>query len=368
MSLTLLSNAQLISSNIYLTNGLNQTGNATLSISPGNSFLLRYYYITQSNSQNTLINQWGDSNINLSLSFNQTFSNISLSYSSNVVLSNSSYPFTNSSNLVAIRQTLNYCKIYVNDVQYLNYSLLNDVNPTSGNFQWKGMSLNSSSNIITGINLDTAFTVSNNSEFLGDIKVSGEIVNVGIQALSNCCTVNYSNLNLLSNLNNSFSNDIYGRNFQNSNNFTNYSTSNIMFPIINFSSNASVYSSNQFPLYTQSTILSNTNFPQKNWSSNTAYWSSNNYSNYSYSNIVFPIINSSSNTSYWSSNYLSNVSTTINYSSNMGNSNLAKIIALSNQQITNYIYCSNIDFYTSNSTVFSSNSGGFASNVGGAFF
>jgi hypothetical protein len=116
MSLNLINSAQLVNSNIYLTNGVSQSGSAILGIPPANSFVSRYFYTSQSHSKNILTNSWGDSNINLNLIFNQGLSNISLLYSRNLLASNNSYPFTNSSNFVVVRQTLNACKIYINEV------------------------------------------------------------------------------------------------------------------------------------------------------------------------------------------------------------------------------------------------------------
>jgi hypothetical protein len=56
MNLNLINNAQLVNSNIYLTNGVSQSGTAILSIPPANSFISRYFYMMQSNLKNILTN------------------------------------------------------------------------------------------------------------------------------------------------------------------------------------------------------------------------------------------------------------------------------------------------------------------------
>jgi hypothetical protein len=417
MSLNLINNAQLINSNIYLTNGVSQSGSAILAIPPANSFVSRYFYTTQASSKNILTSSWGDSNINLNLIFNQGLSNISLLYGSNLLASSNSYPFTTSSNFVVVRQTLNACKIYINEVQNMNCPLISEINPISGSFTWKATSSNSSSNIIAKININNALTYSNDAEYLGDLSVFGEIENVGISALSNFCLVNYSNLNLLNNTNNSFSNDIYGKSLSNSsigayssNSFSNYTISNIVFQNLNnlsnsafFGSNLSVYGSNSFSNYTISNIvfqnlnnLSNSAF----FGSNIGIYGSNSLSNYTTSNIVFQNLNNLSNSTFygsnignWCSNNLSNIATSsalttysnfisLNYtnssitfsnlnnlsncvlwSSNLAGSNLSRIITLSNSSYSNFVYSSNTSVFGSNTSVFGSNTSVFASNT-----
>jgi hypothetical protein len=187
---------------------------------------------------------------------------------------------------------------------------------------------------------------------------------------------------IFSNLNNLSGSVIFGSNFNNdnSNSFSNYSTSNIVFQNLNNFSN--------------STLLAN----------NTGYWCSNNFSNiatstalttysnyvsvdYASSNITFCNLNSlnsgvlfSSNIGVWSSNLnfinsnsiisLSNNvlpvctfgSNTSYFASNLATINSNNINTQSNYNKTTYNYCSNLEFFTSNLSVFSSNLCIFNSN------
>jgi hypothetical protein len=194
----------------------------------------------------------------------------------------------------------------------MNCPLISEINPISGLFTWKATSSNASSNIITVINIDNALAYSNDAEYLGDLSIFGKIVNVGISALSNFYLVNYSNLNLLSNNNSSFSNDIYKKNVQTSNTFSYYSTSNVIFSNLNnlsgsviFGSHFNNYNSNYFSNYsTSNVIFSNLNNLSGSviFGSNFNNYNSNYFSNYSTSNIVFQNLNNLSNSTLLANN------------------------------------------------------------------
>jgi hypothetical protein len=84
-----------------------------------------------------------------------------------------------------------------------------------------------------------------------------------------------------------------------SNNFV--TTSNLIYPRINTTSNIATWSSNNFA------TTSNQIYAQANATSNTAFWSSNNFA--TTSNVIHARINTNSNTAFWSSN---NFATTSN--------------------------------------------------------
>jgi hypothetical protein len=145
MSLTL-SNAAVLSNNsIYLTSCASQSGTATVSVAPANSFLARYY-LNQTRQLNTNSISWGDSsNVQYTIRLNQFASNISLYSGSNTLLSSNIYPLVPASNnLIALRQTLNTLKLYINDNLQFSYPLTAEINPTGGSFQHSATSSNGS--------------------------------------------------------------------------------------------------------------------------------------------------------------------------------------------------------------------------------
>jgi hypothetical protein len=166
MSLILSNAAQLSNNSIYLTSSSNQTAFATVSVSPANSFLARYN-INQTGQSNFNQLSWGDSsNVQYLIRLDQFASNISLYSGSNMLLSSNTYPLVPASdNLIALRQTLTTLGLYINDNLQFSYPLVSEVNSTGGSFQFSATSSNGS-NIISSVQIDPAFSVSNAAEFL----------------------------------------------------------------------------------------------------------------------------------------------------------------------------------------------------------
>jgi hypothetical protein len=265
----------------------------------------------------------------------------------------------------------------------MNCPLISEINPISGSFTWKATSSNASSNIITGININNALTYSNDAEYLGDLSVFGEIENVGISALSNFCLVNYSNLNLLSNNNSSFSNDIYNKSTSNINNLTTlsdniFSFSNDIYPKYTYTNNAVIFSSNT-SLFSSNLVItvSNDIYPKHVFNSNIAVFSSNNLSNVSTTLNYSSLSNNLTSNNYYSYIYNSNLNsfnsnsiiTTNNFNSNLNiyNSNqnifnYSNIITQCNFSVTNTNFNSNLNIYNSNQNIYNSNLNIFNSN------